>query len=156
MEVAKKAVGRPRLSDDEKSQRKSASYLKRRDYTLDRVARRAKDGVNWYIEYKRSLCCVDCGLSFREYHDLCDFHHIDPSTKDKEPIGKMVRYGSRTRAMAEIAKCVPLCANCHRIRHAKERMEKTKFAQYAALTEASRQISEEMAELEDYFKRNRT
>lgn len=60
--------------------------------------------------------CCDCGGSFPEC--VYDFHHLDPSQKDTS-FGK-INTNSWARIEKEIiGKCVMLCANCHRIRHAK-------------------------------------
>jgi 5-methylcytosine-specific restriction endonuclease McrA len=60
--------------------------------------------------------CVDCGL----VDDPCvyDFHHLDPSKKDFS-FGK--RGGiSLEKMKPELDKCVLLCSNCHRKKHAKK------------------------------------
>jgi hypothetical protein len=46
-----------------------------------------------------------------------DLHHIDPSKKGLE-ISKLVYRCSYSALQEEISKCVPLCANCHRMVHA--------------------------------------
>lgn len=59
--------------------------------------------------------CAGCGL--REPVDALEFHHLDPHTKE---------FGISTegiprrwdKIVAELAKCVLLCANCHREVHA--------------------------------------
>lgn len=68
------------------------------------------------LEYKKRLKCVDCGMSFIDRPECCDFHHSDPSSK----IGEMseLARSSRKSLESEIEKCEPLCANCHRTRHA--------------------------------------
>lgn len=59
--------------------------------------------------------CDDCGGSF--HHAAFDFHHLG----DKEDsVSAMVSNSSFDAIAAEAAKCELLCANCHRIRHAKE------------------------------------
>lgn len=60
--------------------------------------------------------CIDCGF-ITEYVAVYDFHHPDPSEKDFN-IGKILTYKWST-LVKELAKCVLLCVNCHRIRHAK-------------------------------------
>ena len=58
--------------------------------------------------------CLDCS---GEYHySVFDFHHLDPSTKDVD--WSKLRLRSDSAIKAELAKCVMLCANCHRMRHA--------------------------------------
>lgn len=59
--------------------------------------------------------CNDCN---NIYHpSAMDFHHIEPDGKDFS-IGKSMSWSART--IAELKKCILLCANCHRIRHFKE------------------------------------
>lgn len=65
------------------------------------------------IEYYGGKC-ADCGQSFPDC--VYDFHHLDPSTKDKD-FGKMVTYSWARIEKEIIDKCVMLCSNCHRIRH---------------------------------------
>ena len=69
------------------------------------------------VEFFNGIC-YDCGLK-SEYYDVYDFHHIDPSNKENE-ISDIMNRAWKT-IQAEIEKCIMLCANCHRIRHAKER-----------------------------------
>lgn len=64
-------------------------------------------------DYKRSLSCTDCNISFKENPEICDFNHIEDN-KEYTP-GTICQ--SWKRYMEEIKKCIPLCANCHRIRH---------------------------------------
>lgn len=59
--------------------------------------------------------CIDCGYS--TFPEALQFHHRDPSTKD---FGLGSFSGSLARLIEEAAKCDLLCANCHRIRHARE------------------------------------
>lgn len=46
-----------------------------------------------------------------------DFHHINPADKDRT-ISELIQMKNEKRLMAEIKKCVVLCANCHRKLHA--------------------------------------
>jgi 5-methylcytosine-specific restriction endonuclease McrA len=57
--------------------------------------------------------CQDCGGKFPP--SVYDFHHVDMATKDKNP--SYVLKGGLEKAKEELAKCVLLCSNCHRIRH---------------------------------------
>lgn len=69
------------------------------------------------IEYKGG-CCQDCKLSLKDTHySVFEFHHLDPSKKDAD--WTKLRLTSGDKIKAELEKCVLLCANCHRIRHAK-------------------------------------
>ena len=57
---------------------------------------------------------MDCGYSGNPA--AFDFHHTDPTTKDYD--WNRLRLKSWEAIIGELAKCVLLCANCHRIRHA--------------------------------------
>lgn len=70
-------------------------------------------------EYKEGLSCNNCGMSFKGRPEICDFHHLDPNLKIMG-VGIMIKHGIK-RALEEAEKCTPLCANCHRTLHAKQR-----------------------------------
>lgn len=63
--------------------------------------------------YKRMKGCISCG--YREHAVSLDLHHLDPSAKDFS--AAHVGTVSKARLRAEIAKCVVMCANCHRALH---------------------------------------
>jgi predicted HNH restriction endonuclease len=58
--------------------------------------------------------CTDCGGEF--HPAVYDFHHTDPNTKEGH-IKDFIKLGLKG-ARSELDKCVLLCANCHRTRHA--------------------------------------
>ncbi len=78
--------------------------------TLQRRARLR----SWVSEQKAETGCERCG----EANPAClDFHHRNPDDKEMA-VGDMVTHGhGRERLSEEIAKCVVLCANCHRKEH---------------------------------------
>ena len=93
--------------------------------TKDPVRQARWDERIAYIESRRNVPCADCGGTFPQ---ICmDFHHIDPETKDRSGNKnysmkhKMKEWGKK-RIDEELDMCVVLCANCHRIRHDKEKM----------------------------------
>lgn len=68
------------------------------------------------ISYKGDQC-VDCNLQLKNSHyAVFEFHHLDPSLKDYD--WSKLRLLSWHHIIKELDKCVLLCANCHRIRHA--------------------------------------
>jgi hypothetical protein len=79
---------------------------KRREINIKRRIE-ARDFVN---DIKKSGC-TRCS----EKEIIClDFHHLDPSTKDR-PLAQAVNRGwSKERLLKEIAKCILVCSNCHR------------------------------------------
>ncbi|WKV17092.1 hypothetical protein [Salmonella phage PKM.Hi.22.6] len=57
--------------------------------------------------------CADCDGIF--HPAIYQFHHLDMTTKDKNP---SALFGMKwERLQAELDKCVMLCANCHMLRH---------------------------------------
>lgn len=54
--------------------------------------------------------CVRCG--FDEEPCAVDFHHVDASQKSNTVSRS---YSSQKKWREEILKCIPVCANCHRI-----------------------------------------
>jgi hypothetical protein len=55
--------------------------------------------------------CAHCGESDPV---VLDFHHVDASTKRFKLIGSLCYCHSREVILEEVAKCIVLCANCHR------------------------------------------
>lgn len=77
---------------------------------------RRKDLKEKAVEYKGGECAM-CGL-VSDIIDVYDFHHED-STKKEHTIGHMLAY-PWSSVVAELDKCMLLCANCHRIVHVGE------------------------------------
>ena len=68
-----------------------------------------------YNDYKKTLSCAKCG----EAETCClDFHHLDPTQKDKSVAQFMTDNNGFAKALREIEKCIVVCANCHRKIHA--------------------------------------
>ena len=89
-----------------------------------REANRLRDRKNWTELRKRKkewldsqkTACIKCG----EADPAClDFHHVDASKKEAN-LSVAVAHWSISRLQKEMAKCVMLCANCHRKLHASE------------------------------------
>ena len=97
---------------------KAAYMVAWRDANKEKCRQHAKKGKikllaklrAWYRGLKTNSKCKVCG----ESHPACiEFHHRDPSQKDKE-ISVMVRDGcSIKRIEKELTKCDVLCSNCH-------------------------------------------
>lgn len=68
------------------------------------------------IKLKRG--CAICG--YNENAVALTFHHTDPTTK-KFNVSRASESGSMEKVLAEIEKCVVLCANCHLVLHHKEK-----------------------------------
>lgn len=67
------------------------------------------------IEYKGGKCMI-CGGRF--HPAVFDFHHMDPTKKDFT-FGKLKKHKFSEDIKEELDKCILVCANCHRVIHAK-------------------------------------
>lgn len=76
--------------------------------------RQRREKSRWVDEYKSATGCFACPESTAVCLDL---HHIDPEMKHKD-VSSMLRFYGKDRLMQEIAKCMVVCANCHRKLHA--------------------------------------
>lgn len=72
------------------------------------------------IEYMGGSC-RHCGGTFPGHPEVFEFHHVDPNTKEKG-VGNFRMSRSFKKIKEELDKCVMLCANCHRIEHARLRV----------------------------------
>lgn len=68
------------------------------------------------IKLVKHFGCICNGCGFKtKFLSVYDFHHPDRALKSSAP-SKLLRY-SWKRIIAELGKCIMLCANCHRIEH---------------------------------------
>lgn len=101
--------------------------------TIDAAARKAwiaRDPARWreilyqaylkrqqqFFAYKSTLACSHCGLTGGQ---LICFHHLDPTAKEHNIGGLAQSKFDKPVFWAEIAKCIPLCHNCHATLHYK-------------------------------------
>lgn len=68
-------------------------------------------------DYLATHPCVDCG---NDDERVLEFDHVDPQLKI-DNIGRCICSMGMENLMDEIAKCEVRCANCHAIKHYKER-----------------------------------
>jgi len=85
-----------------------------RKCTVEAVQKRREAVKQMSIDYKGG-CCNKCGYS--KCNKALEFHRLDPTKKDFS-----ISYNGNTYAWTtvkkELDKCVLLCANCHREKHA--------------------------------------
>lgn len=94
-------------------------YSDNKDKYLSNKKDRIISNKDWYKNYKETLACSECGFSNPK---ALQFHHKDSNKEGN--VGTMVHNGcSIDKVMKEIHKCVVLCANCHMILHANERIQ---------------------------------
>jgi hypothetical protein len=88
-------------------------WAQRNRHRLAGYRQRKKEEVRGIIAEAKSGGCIRCG----EADPPClDFHHL--RDKDSVVAGLACAGWSVERVRREIAKCVVLCANCHRKFHA--------------------------------------
>lgn len=87
----------------------------RRAYGTNRRKKKKQQIVN-YLGGR----CIDCDIV--DIPDIYDTHHINPSTKEFS-IAKSAGQTFNDKLKVELDKCILLCANCHRKRHAYDLIE---------------------------------
>jgi len=91
-------------------QHKEAQRPARRQVTR----KREKQAREWVAGIKAAGQCARCG--YCDCPAALDFHH--PNDDKIVAVSKLYRKGwRRERIMEELAKCILLCANCHRAEH---------------------------------------
>jgi len=87
-----------------------------------------KRGLRRYGELKLELFeskggkCEHCGLRDTKHLEIYDYHHTDPKTKLFQ-VGSL-KGRQWKEILEESKKCLLLCANCHRMEHARLRKDK--------------------------------
>ncbi len=85
-------------------------YSDRKEELKRAVVKRRRKIKQLAIIYKGGRCQI-CG--YNKYQGALDLHHVDPRTKEFA-ISDGGHARSWSRVKAEIAKCILVCANCHR------------------------------------------
>lgn len=92
-----------------------------REIGTPRRTKRRRELKSDLVKYKGGKC-EHCNVSY-PYDGVYEFHHPDPNKKDYEislALDRKVPYlRSRENLLKEIDKCLMLCANCHRMEHAR-------------------------------------
>ena len=88
-----------------------AYYQKNKTWLAKNNKEQLMKKKQWWFDYKSTLACKKCG----ESHPGClVFHHINQNEKNIN-VTKLI--SNKERTLAEIKKCIVLCANCHRKLH---------------------------------------
>ena len=107
-ETAEEKLERLRLMTNARTHKHRAK-LKKLGLPINRVKN------EWFLDYKKTLSCKVCGESC---DIVLDFHHLDPKVKTNNISRLIATNASASIVLAEIAKCVVLCRNCHAKVHA--------------------------------------
>lgn len=96
-----------------------AYYERNKDHVKARAKRTNATAKARWRAYKATLSCSHCGI---KHPVLIDFHHVDKSPP-KRAVNKLASDRRYAAALEEVKKCIPLCANCHRLLHHEERVQ---------------------------------
>lgn len=78
------------------------------------VAKNKREKRQDWINYKAEQKCAHCGT---QHPAIIDFHHVVRDAT-KRSVNRLAGDGKWRAARKEAeTKCIPLCANCHRILH---------------------------------------
>ena len=91
-------------------------YAKNKTVYRNYIRKAKKKKSSWFTALKASLSCEVCK---ENRWPTLDFHHRDPTKKDISISKAIQDCWSQKKVLEEIDKCIVLCANCHRIEHAK-------------------------------------
>ena len=93
-------------------------YLKNSTVTRQRTQAHRSRAKRAWLEYRAKQSCARCGFS---HPAVIDFHHV--IRHNKRSVNDLAVKQNNVRAAIQEAeeKCIPLCANCHRILHFEER-----------------------------------
>ena len=81
------------------------------------VAKNKREHKKKWTDFKASKKCAHCGA---QHPAIIDFHHV--IKENKRSVFQLAAHRNYKAAMQEAEeKCIPLCANCHRIFHWEER-----------------------------------
>ena len=130
MRTYNREYGRKRLSDPEKAARRreyGRLYARKRRSDPEYMAKwlekqrimrtkKRRERTKWFRAFKKTIACLKCGSVKR-----LQFHHREIKP-DNVSVSLYVCQGRSMRViLAEIAKCDPLCHDCHHKFHTAER-----------------------------------
>lgn len=98
----------------------SSWYERNKARVIAKNAQTRRETQEWFREHKKTLSCIQCG---QNHPATLDFHHV-VRRPDNRKMRDLLKNGVKSRILEELAKCVVLCANCHRIHHWNERVDK--------------------------------
>ena len=93
-------------------------YLKNTRLVINQSSARRTLTKKAWLDYRSKQSCSRCGFS---HPAVIDFHHV--IRHNKRSVNDLVLKKNNIKEAIREAeeKCIPLCANCHRILHFEER-----------------------------------
>ena len=120
----------PYKNKEQKKAAERAGYERNKEQRQKREREKKAVAKEKWRNFKSTLSCVQCG---QNHPATLDFHHIEKHP-DNRSVNKLLTNRAYKQVMEEIKKCMVLCANCHRIHHHNERLEKKKGAEAPQIT----------------------
>ncbi|AII27489.1 HNH endonuclease [Vibrio phage VPp1] len=96
-----------------KREEQREGYLRNKHKRLDAVSKRRAERHEFVNSYKIERGCEICGWD--KHSSALEFHHDDNNKEHN--VSQMVGH-NLDKIKAEMDKCMLLCSNCHRIKHA--------------------------------------
>ena len=92
-------------------------YAANKTQQIAKTRLRQAEGMAAWAAFRATHRCVRCGVG---HPSMIDFHHYVKTNKQR--ISALLKDGKFAAARIEAeSKCIPLCANCHRLIHWSER-----------------------------------
>lgn len=110
----------PRKDRTKQNEYQRAWYARNKEKAKAQVSANKHKYRDKWREYKATLICINCGFS---HPAALDFHHVIKSPTNRS-VNQLLRKDAYKAAHEEIKKCVVLCANCHRVHHHDEWLQK--------------------------------
>ena len=104
--------------DPKKQKAAQRAHYERKKEKIKERSRNKRIANKKWLSQQKDKPCFDCNENFPSY--VMDFHHLNPNDKTMSVANAITRMG-REKILAEINKCILLCANCHRIREYQEK-----------------------------------
>ena len=125
-----------KLNPDKIKAYQTQCYLKKKDRYIISAMLKKKEQIKNNIAFIKDILshsqCLDCGCNIAS---CLDFHHIH---NKRNTITIMKFNGCSIKTLKnEIEKCVIICSNCHRKRHAKKLNHANKKVQFVYQTKSS-------------------
>jgi hypothetical protein len=110
----------PYQDKDKAKEYQKGWYQRHKDEVIARRKKRQLEIRHWFMRYKSTLACTDCGIS---HPAVLQFHHRNRAEKSFTLADVVRKASSLKQIMNEIKKCDVLCVNCHAKRHWRETHE---------------------------------
>lgn len=109
----------PVVRKQKQAQYSRAYYERNKQNVISKINAKKKNHRTWFNNYKATLKCIQCGY---DHPAALDFHHVERKRTNRK-VNQLVSDGhTKKRILEEVAKCVVLCSNCHRVHHHDERV----------------------------------